>query len=284
MGRICLCRVVLSVAAVVCGLCLRPGGANAQQEPAEPIQFAHPSKDQLSLNDDAVRAIIKGDYATAVAMLEEANGLGELDVTYLNLGRAYQKLGQCAKAREALSRALAAPKVRKPSPTYVTKKVAQYRDELDASCEEKKKPKTAATTPGRSSTKPPAARPVAKPARSMAARDAGSSVAGWATTAVGVAAMAGGGALFLVANSERDKVRSQPTDQVVTARSQRDAKAIEDRANTYDTIGVATLSTGAVVTGVGLYLLLADRVEPSQSTVAVGLQPHGASVLWRMQF
>jgi Tfp pilus assembly protein PilF len=243
-----------------------------------PPEYANPSEHQLTLNDDAVRAIIKGDYAGAVALLEEARSLGELNVTYLNLGRAYQKLEQCQKARDAFERALEAPPVKQPPPAFIKKKVAEYSAELDEECPEVETVEAKETEKtGPQSTDKVEAPPVVE--------EDSSNVVAWTVTLGGVAMMAGGGAMFALASSERDKVRSQPEPEegVVTERTMKEAAEIESRANTYDTIGVAALAGGAVITGVGAYLFVADD-ESSGSQTSVHLDADAVRVQWRVSF
>ncbi|QDG50902.1 tetratricopeptide repeat protein [Persicimonas caeni] len=239
----------------------------------DPPEYANPSEHQLTLNDDAVRAIIKGDYAGAVALLEEARSLGELNVTYLNLGRAYQKLEQCQKARDAFERALEAPPVKQPPPTFIQKKVAEYSAELDEECPEGE------TVEAKEADK------VDKVEAPPVVEEDSSNAVAWTVTLGGVAVMAGGGAMFALASSERDKVRSQPEpdEGVVTERTMKEAAEIESRANTYDTIGVAALAGGAVITGVGAYLFVADD-ESSGSQTSVHLDADAVRVQWRVSF
>lgn len=246
--------------------------------------FADPSKQQLSLNDDAVRAIIKQDYAGAVALLEEARSLGELNVTYLNLGRAYQKLGQCQKARQALDQALEAPPVRQPPPAFVKKKVAQFRTELDEECPKDDQVDIAeerADTEPQSNVEGQAGDDVAEPPKVEA-----SNAVAWTVTLSGVALMAGGGAMFALASGERDKIRSQPEpgEGVVTERTMKEAAEIEQRANTYDTLGVAALAGGAVITGVGAYLFVADDTASSDAPGSVLVSADSVVVQWRVSF
>lgn len=95
---------------------------------------ARPTDAQLELNDRAVENIVEGNFARAVAQLEEAVLRGEFNILYLNLGRAYQKLGNCDKARAALTKAKNTPAVAEPARDLVAKKADQYLAEIDASC------------------------------------------------------------------------------------------------------------------------------------------------------
>lgn len=109
---------------------MQKGGAEATQT----AEAAKPTDAQLELNDRAVENIIEGNYARAVAQLEEAVLRGEFNILYLNLGRAYQKLGNCGKARSALAKAKTAPAVIEPAPHLVVKKAEQYLVEIESTC------------------------------------------------------------------------------------------------------------------------------------------------------
>ena len=69
-------------------------GALAQDE-----DFASLSESQLQLNEEGSEAFKKGNYDEAVRRFEASLLVGELNITYLNLGRAYFKIGDCKKAR-----------------------------------------------------------------------------------------------------------------------------------------------------------------------------------------
>lgn len=74
----------------------------------------NPSDDQVKLNQSAVEAILAEDYEKAAGLLEASLELGQLNVTWLNLGRAYQKLGRCDEARKAYLSVVTAPAVDEP--------------------------------------------------------------------------------------------------------------------------------------------------------------------------
>ncbi len=138
---------ILAVVSVVC-IGAWSGVASAQGQPDEaatdeapaPTKATKPTKAALDLNDHGVENIVAGNYARAVAQLEEAvlRG-GEFNIIYLNLGRAYQKLGNCAKARAALAKAKTAPPVDDPPAKLVAKKADQYLAELPDSCADEHK-------------------------------------------------------------------------------------------------------------------------------------------------
>lgn len=107
-------RRVMSIVALFVFTCISSVGW-AQSGDAE-RESAQISKRQVELNEEGVRAIISGDHQKAVAVLTESLAYGDANATYLNLGRAYQKLGNCDEAREALEKALTSPVVDEPPP------------------------------------------------------------------------------------------------------------------------------------------------------------------------
>ncbi|QDG49561.1 hypothetical protein FIV42_02045 [Persicimonas caeni] len=136
IGKVSTCGVIgiALMLAVSASASAQESGDDAR--PAHNEAPAAPSDAQLELNDRAVENIVEGNYARAVAQLEEAVLRGEFNILYLNLGRAYQKLGNCEKARAALTKAKDAPAVAEPAPHLVEKKADQYLAEIDASCAE----------------------------------------------------------------------------------------------------------------------------------------------------
>lgn len=231
------------------------------QEAGEPIS---PTPRQTELNGEAVEAIIEDEPARAVALLEQARLEGELNIIYLNLGRAYQRLGKCAEAREALAQVSAAPAVADPPAALVDKKAAQYLSELQSEC---------ATA---SAAKPPAE---ADPA--MATRD----LWGWVGLGAGLAMAGGGLAFHFAAEAERGKILddSNYTDGINTTVTQREVADVESRANTLDTVAVGMLVAGGLTAGVGAYLLVTES-EESEQQIAVDVLPGGVGMSWTARF
>jgi tetratricopeptide (TPR) repeat protein len=97
-------------------------------------QAVNPSAGQEQLNDQAVEAAIAGNFDKAVRLFRASLDLGELNVTYLNLGRALFKLGKCTEADEAYGKALVAPQVQSPTVAEVQEFVATYRSEFEDKC------------------------------------------------------------------------------------------------------------------------------------------------------
>ena len=110
----------------LCAACLWPGQALAQTT-------VKPTEAQFQLYQEGSEAFGQGDYKKAVDLFKASLHLGELNITYLNMGRAYFKMGQCDKARESYDKAQRAPAIAQPAPALVRQKIDQYRAEL-ASC------------------------------------------------------------------------------------------------------------------------------------------------------
>jgi hypothetical protein len=79
---------------------------------------------------DAAEAFRQGQYEKAVELFQASLHLGELNITWLNLGRALYKLGRCEEALAAYQSAQAAPRVQTPSPEQVDAKRQEYVADL----------------------------------------------------------------------------------------------------------------------------------------------------------
>lgn len=90
--------------------------------------------EQRELNEAAVKAMVDGDYVQAIELLEQANEIGELNITWLNLGRAYAKADRCKDALVAYDRMAVAPRVDKPSAEQLYEILTKYRQELVTEC------------------------------------------------------------------------------------------------------------------------------------------------------
>ena len=101
---------------------------------AQTPKFVELSSGQQMLINEGAKASNAGDYAKAVRLLQVSLDLGKVNVTYLNLGRALQRNGQCEEARHAFDKALLAPPVQNPSPAEVKKIIARFGLDLKAIC------------------------------------------------------------------------------------------------------------------------------------------------------
>ncbi len=279
--------------AVATLLCLHPAvlpSAFAQEDKEEPERReVSITGEQADLNDEAVRAIIGGDHAKAVALLDESLLSVEANVIYLNLGKAYQGLGNCEKARESFEAALEAPVVESPSPEVVDKKVRASLQELDQECAAPPTEDDAgADVAARGDTddqqdieepEPAAETPVA-----AAPVEESSSQNIWGMTLVGtgIAVAGGGAAMHLVARSKRSEITDVSSGETVPM-TQREAAEVEDSANLYDTVGLSMAITGGVLAATGTYIWL-TAPEETVSTVHLGPTADGWNVAWTLQF
>lgn len=240
----------------------------------EDISFVQPTAKQVELNDQAVRAIAADDAVKAVSLLEESNYIGSLNITYLNLGRAYQRLDQCPQARSAYENALSAPKVEQPPPGLVAQKAKQFLAELDEQCA------TAEAAPAHDDDSAGVAPPPSEAPTSSQA------VWGWSAVAGGAVLAAGGVGLHLWAESLRDEVRDPVVndDEQITSISQAQAVEQESQANTLSTAGVSLIGVGIIGATVGTYLLVTDSNVEDASALSVGLRRDGVMCSWKAQF
>lgn len=93
-----------------------------------------PTSEQKKLNRRAYESMAQGDHQDAIEAYLRSLELGELNVTWLNLGRAYQKSGECEKAFDAYDHVSDAPPVEKPGPEVVASSLERFRGELDEEC------------------------------------------------------------------------------------------------------------------------------------------------------
>ncbi len=92
------------------------------------------SEGQLDLNESGIEAVTNGDYDQAIRLFEASLDLGELNVTYTNLARAYQHDGQCEKAEKYYNEALEAPQAEEPTPDQIEVAIEHYRAEMADRC------------------------------------------------------------------------------------------------------------------------------------------------------
>ncbi|QDG54205.1 hypothetical protein FIV42_26715 [Persicimonas caeni] len=229
----------------LCVLFICLGAASTATAQENPTVETSQSKAQISelqtkLNDEAVSAIIRGEPERAVALLNESLAYGEANITYLNLGRAYQKLDKCAEAREAYAKVATAPAVEEPPATVVLQKTEEYLAELDEQdCKG-----------GVQLAQPPA----------EVGTD-GQKTWGWAAIGTGAAFLGAGVTMFVLSNNEASKVEDARTDGRVVDFPAREVPEVERRASLYLNLGIGASVAGAALTGVGAYLLLDDDGE-----------------------
>jgi hypothetical protein len=241
---------------------------------ADQLDTVEPSAEQASVNEKAVRAIDAGDYVVAINLLEESAFRQPLNVTWLNLGRAYQLSGRCQKARGAFDRVDGAPAVAQPSPAFVAKKLAEYRAET---CTPREQPVVAkqATAEPQSVTPPPVQK---SQTRNI-----------WGVAAVSSGVLLAGGSLalhFVAETTRNDALADAEPDAgpLTTDISREEFLEAEAQANTLDTVALSTGLVGGTLIGGGLYLLLTDGAEARPTQVGVQTTPAGTSLTFTTAF
>ncbi len=112
------------------GLALCAVMASWRVEAQDDSRFAKPTKEQLELYESGFEAYKEGQYERAVERFEASLKIGEMNITYLNLGRALFKVGRCKEAFGAYDKVSVALQVQEPSPAQVLDKLDEYRQEL----------------------------------------------------------------------------------------------------------------------------------------------------------
>lgn len=120
-------RSTKSVVVVVLMVTFAGGSASSQE-----ATHAKATDAQLRLYKQAGAAYTEQRFSDAIELLRSSLAVGELNVTYLNLGRAYFRDGQCDKAADAYRRARMAPEVAEPAAADVAKRLDQYETELSS--------------------------------------------------------------------------------------------------------------------------------------------------------
>ncbi len=93
-----------------------------------------PTEAQVRLINQGAQADKKGRFDDAIRAYESALKLGELDVIYLNLGRAWQKKNECFQAHDAFRQAATAPHAEGVPVETIQEKLARFDQELRQTC------------------------------------------------------------------------------------------------------------------------------------------------------
>jgi hypothetical protein len=93
-----------------------------------------PTDAQEDYNNQGVILIQDGKYKEAIASFRSSLSLGELNITYLNLGRAYFRLDRCLEAREAYDAVKTAPKVKAPTPDEIQTLLQKFEADYAETC------------------------------------------------------------------------------------------------------------------------------------------------------
>lgn len=284
-------RLSTVVIAVMLGAAsLAPAGPAMAQQPVEEYAQSKPSEDQVKLNSAAVEAMLAEDYAKAAKLLEASIELGALNVTWLNLGRAYQKLGRCKDARKAYLSVVTSPAVADPPPKLINAKADQYLNELAEQCAAEEGAEVAeggAEPSGEDSTDATDSASTTESADDRAV-DApvepaeSSNALGWSATIAGGALLVSSGVFYFVGQQEYATVEDayengeHTADGAVLDISRQEAIDARDRGDLFTTLSLSTAVAGAALTGLGVYWLVSDDGE--QTAVSVGADARGVSV------
>lgn len=104
------------------------------EEVAE-TQIVEPSPAQLEMNQKAIEAVQKKNFDAAITFFKASLELAPLNITYLNMGRTYQRMGECVQAKEIYRKARVTNlKVADPAPADVDKVLNEYEAELHRTC------------------------------------------------------------------------------------------------------------------------------------------------------
>jgi hypothetical protein len=122
-------RYALAPAALVA---LLTGGASAPGAQEIKPATVQPTDAQVQLYEKATEAYQAEDWPKTIELLRSSLALGELNVVYLNLGRALFRSGQCDQAEDAYAKALTAPRVEGLDVEDLKARIVEYRAELSA--------------------------------------------------------------------------------------------------------------------------------------------------------
>ncbi|QDG54314.1 tetratricopeptide repeat protein [Persicimonas caeni] len=232
-------------------------------------EHGEPADEQRKLNNEAVVALGDGEYTRAISLLEQSLHMGEMDVVYLNLGRAYQLAGRCEDAEAALLEVEGAPVSKGVPEGFVADKTQQYLEEVRTTCE----PDVAHSAPTDDDVQQGVGVRVAPPAKTSPVESSEAHTLGYVLTGAGLAA--GGTALvlnILARNVEEHAIdqasSSSPVSPAVI--TQREFAEERERYEALQTGALSSALVGGALIGAGLYVLLTD--DEGQSQASVGLE------------
>jgi hypothetical protein len=264
---------------------LVPAAVLADTPPQE--EEAEATSEQLRLNEQAVEAMVAGNPGRAVALLTEAQRLGELNILALNLGRAYHAAGNCARARQVLESVPELPAVERPAPERVNERAAEYLADVEDTCEDEVEvavdvdEEDQPAVEERAVEEPPAVDDDASNLKQIGLYTA---ISG------GVLLLAGGG-MHTAARMQRADALDRINDDgsfengVNTAITQAEVQSIEARANTLDTVALSSAIIGGTALIMGGYLFFSsDTVADEEPNLSFNLGQQSWSVNWSVRF
>lgn len=178
----------------------------------------------------------------------------------------------------------------------IDKKANEYLAELDEECPDEEPAETTETTEPSEETEraqtdktEPTQETVKDPAPTTGDDevDSGGNGLAWASIGVGAAFVGGGVAMHLLATQERAPVYDAgggDPDVTVVPFNDQEAADREQRANTYDTIGLSADIAGGALIGVGIVLLVTNSDETETAGLSITPLRNGAAASYRFNF
>lgn len=268
------------IASVTC-LAPRAWAQQADDEPAAggtSTERIAPTEKQQELNSLGLDAVSKQNYAKAVSYFEESLFLGELNTTWLYLGRAYKKMGECEEAEYALGQVFDTRHSSERSPEFIERKAADALAALSEQCAEDDGVEPTSDAASSSVDDPGTVEQDTPNGGGRARRgwSIGLMAGGGVFALGGVAAVLSGAAIRrdLDFTTENAAERERPPDYASRFR----------RADTLTGVGATAIGLGVVSASVGLYLWLSEPKNRADTTIYVAPGRDAGQVGVRIRF
>lgn len=226
------------------------------------------SDETYELNEQAAAASARGEHERAIRLYRETVAAQGLNISHLNLGRAYAKAGECELARRAYDKVPDAPAVDSVPRDKILEVLYKYRLELDEQCKEQE---AAEEEEEKEVEVEPIKKPPVTPEREP-------NILAYSLVGVGVAGVATFAILDLtVLRKKREALEAQQGE----GRTEYD----EMRAdfNVWRAVNIGVLGVGVAAAATGAFLLLrAD--EPSRTALVPWFSSQGGGVAWSARF
>ncbi len=239
------------------------------------------TSEQLRLNEQAVEAMVAGNPGRAVALLTEAQRLGELNILALNLGRAYHAAGNCERARQVLESVPELPAVERPAAERVNERAAEYLADVDETCEDEVEIAVEVKEEDQPVVEEP---PVVEESSNLKQIGLYTAISG------GVVLLAGGG-MHTAARMQRHDAMTRINDDssfengVNTAITQAEVQSIEARANTLDTVALGSAIVGGTALLVGTYLFFTgEDMATDEPNLSFHVGDGAWAINWSLRF
>lgn len=269
-----------------------------------------PEEVQRRLNQEGLEALESGEPERAAALFREALDVGELDLLYLNLGRALQRAGVCEEADAMFTRVDSAPALGAPTHEELVDTADEYRRELRASCDgvivvacapadlelevdgvrqecdseltvsagervlvgryQGRETTVVATVKGMDRMDVSVSVPL------VAEGDDGDRVVvGWTLMGIGVASLATGVVFSFLTNQTNADIAAEANDPTLGTFDADRADALREDAGTYGIVQLVTYGLGVALVGTGGTLLVWGDDEGAQ----IGLVPSSSPAM-----